>query len=128
MYVTAQRVRNAIGASAIHSYLHRHDASHPMPSDRHQVPFHAPGVLVHAHTPPPQAGGNTIVSFLDLIVDDGRWSRAWIPHLWTARTYADATPMVVQVGEFLVMFDAQPDVARVPEYEELLAAAIGVLH
>ena len=71
MYLTAQRVRNHKGLKDLHAFLHLHDLEPTALSLPFRVPQNNPGRLVMQSSPmsiPP--GGNSVVSYLDVVVDD----------------------------------------------------------
>lgn len=61
MYLTAQRVRNGEGLEELHAFLHLHDGDASASSD----PFR-----VHSSPMRIPPGGNSVVSYLDIVADD----------------------------------------------------------
>ncbi|MFI5068978.1 MAG: hypothetical protein ACHP9Z_34055, partial [Streptosporangiales bacterium] len=81
MYLTAQRVKPADGESEVHAFLHLHDREDcPFPDDRRQVALKAPGRLVTRWPTEPRVapGGNDVVSYLDIAVQDYLWTVRWL--------------------------------------------------
>jgi hypothetical protein len=128
MYATAQRVQDQQGHTEIHAFLHRHDnANNRFPDDPRTVPQSAPGRLEwqdpHHYVKP---GGNAVLSYLDLIVREERWSADWTASLQNLarQTGQVKVPFEAQVGPVLVMFNAAEDHRDAGEFKSLLEVAL----
>ena len=127
MYATAQRVQDQHGRTAIHAFLHRHDnANCRFPDDPRTVPQSSPGRLVWQDTRDVKPGGNAVLSYLDLIVREERWSADWTTGLQSLarQTGQVEVPFETQVGPVLVMFNAVEDHSDAGEFASLLEAAL----
>jgi hypothetical protein len=129
MYVTAHRVRDSQGNQAIHTFLRRHDRHDcPFPEDPVSVPQFAPGRLVRKNvtlTP----GGNTVLSYLDLMAPEGAWSDAWRAPLvkLAARIDERESPLIAEIERLTVIFGATDEMRTADEYRQLLQAALSLL-
>jgi hypothetical protein len=127
MYLTAHRVRDAKGKVAIHAFLHAHDRPEcRFPRvDPWSVPDAAPGRLVRKQTLLRRLGGNSVLSYLDLIVDADKLEPWWVLGLrGLAIAVGDSSPYRARVGPVYVMFAATPQYHSPAEYSELLDAAV----
>lgn len=138
MYLTAQHVRDDKGDEELHAYLHFHGADSAELKDPLSVPQSNPGQLVEDELPRQiPAGGNAVLSYLDIIADDlvgtaahpeaGSNARPW----WQAALEAmgktmsgEPLPWVVDVAGVHVIFSATPTRPVTEEYNRLLAAAL----
>lgn len=130
MYVTAQRVQGAQGETAVHAFVHRHDRPDcSFPEDPTTVPQDAPGRLVWRDTPEVAPGGNAVLSYLDLIVPDDRWSSSLAPQLrqLEEQVLRAELPFAVHIGELLTVFNAVEGHAESTEFKLLLEAALRAL-
>lgn len=129
MYVTAHRVRDSQGNQAIHTFLRRHDRSDcPFPNEPVSVPQFAPGRLVRKNvtlTP----GGNTVLSYLDLVAPEGAWSDAWRAPLARLADRIDdrESPFIAEIERLTVIFGATDEMWTADEYRLLLQAALRIL-
>jgi len=140
MYLTAQRIRNHEGAEDVHAFLHLHNTNATALNDPFSVPLKNPGKLVMASSPILIApGGNSVVSYLDLVVDDEIGIAAHPdstggPKPWwqdalesVARQLGgDPLPWTVAVLGVHVIFSAEPAQPPVTEYQQLLASTIAL--
>lgn len=69
MYVTAHRVRDGRGTEAVHAFIHEHGPVE-WPTDVVDWPETHPGKLVGQRTTL-RVGGNTVLSYLDVLAPDG---------------------------------------------------------
>jgi hypothetical protein len=130
MYITAQRVRDAEGNTAIHVFRYRHDPErYPFPENPLTVAHHAPGILELHETELPM-GGNDVLSYLDLIapeevlINAARERLRELAPLLEKRTL----PAALQLGDVTVVFGAMlPSASPVEEYEILLERALHML-
>jgi hypothetical protein len=127
VYLTSHRVRDRQGFIEIHTFLHAHDRSEcPFPAgDPWSVPDHAPGRLVRSNTILP-IGGNSVLSYLDLIVTEERLDPNWVAALrGIAVTIRGApSPFRARVGPIYLAFAADDLRMSPTEYSELLTAAL----
>jgi hypothetical protein len=70
MYVTAHRVRAPSGELGINAFLHLHGGDYPWPADPSRLPEAAPGKIARKAVAVPP-GGNTVLSYLDVLAPDG---------------------------------------------------------
>lgn len=140
MYLTAQRVRNNEGIEELHAFLHLHDTDTAALRDPFSVPQHNPGRVVASSSPmliPP--GGNTVVSYLDIVADDeigraahpdaARGLRPWWQDALESvgRGMAgERLPWAVTVAGVHVIFSAAQTQPAANEYEQLLVSAIAL--
>lgn len=143
MYLTAQHVRNRDGREDHQSYLHLHDVpgSEPFPDDRRQVPQEHPGLMVCKSPHRLRAGGNEMLSYLDIVAQDTWWQQAVPPGsssaAWWRRNLAPLgelvaagegkpLPWAIDVAGLYVVFNASSWLRPAPEYETLVDVAIGL--
>jgi hypothetical protein len=140
MYLTAQHVRNRQGQEDYQAYLHRHDipGSEPFPDDWRSVPQQHPGVMVSKSPQHLRAGGNSVLSYLDIIAHDVWWRQAVPPGTlstaWWRRNLAPIgelvaagnkpVPWAIDVAGLNVVFNASTQLSLVPEYEMLVDVAL----
>ncbi len=140
MYLTAQRVRSAAGAEALHAFLHLHDVpgADPFPDNPLSVPHEHPGQLVASHTPIPP-GGNRVLAYLDIVAPDVVWSEALPPWAktsteWWKQSLAplgemmvdSPLPWVLEAGGVHVIFSTSPGLEPASEYDQLLGTALAL--
>jgi uncharacterized protein YbjT (DUF2867 family) len=70
MYVTAHRVQAPNGERGINAFLHLHGDSFPWPADPSSLPEADPGRIARKSVAIPP-GGNTVLSYLDVLARDG---------------------------------------------------------
>jgi hypothetical protein len=130
MYITAQRVRNAEGKTAIHTFRHRHDSERcPFPENPLTVPYQAPGVL-EVHEAELPMGGNDVLSYLDLIAAEHNPIAAARERLRDLGPLLEGRmlPVAVQLGDVTVIFGTTSHIASpIEEYGLLLERALGML-
>ena len=127
MYVTAHRVRSPDGEEAIHSFLHRHDtAEEPFPSDPALVPESAPGRLVWRNRSSLPAGGNTVLSYIDLILPDDAWTTEWVAALaaFAAELPPSGLPVRAELDGLTLIFGGTAAFNDADEYRQLLVQAL----
>ena len=133
MYLTAQHVRNQKGDEDFHAYLHFHGLNRGPFDAPLAVPELDPGTLAKASPRKIPSGGNTVLSYLDIIADDvvGRavslGSTPSAPPWWQAgleslsRSMAgDPVPWVGEFGGVHVIFNATPVLSLPQEYDRLV--------
>ena len=130
MYITAHRVRNAQGQTAIHGFRHRHDKERcPFPADPLEVPDNAPGILEEQEIELP-VGGNDVLSYLDLIAPEGTDMTGWdrlLPALST-RLGEHPLPVAMKVDSLTVIFSANPEIEEPEEeYQRLVQMVLRLL-
>ena len=133
MYLTAQHVRRGAGEEAIHAFLHLHDVEGGggFPPDPLTVPQEHPGRIVASHTEIPM-GGNAVISYLDVISEDGAWQdrpiEFWSRELESLGALMSGRPLpwIVEAGDMHVVFSATPAADADAEYEALVRWALGV--
>lgn len=139
MYLTALHVRDTQGREDWQAYLHSHIAApyqrFPV-DDPLSVPRGSPGVLVAQLPPHLPPGGNAVLSYLDIIAEEGTWqaippwtsdtsTRFWHRSLDLAELMvARPLPWVVEVGAVYVVFNALPVLDLTSEYARLLQSAM----
>ncbi|MGH7286078.1 MAG: hypothetical protein ACRELY_31540 [Polyangiaceae bacterium] len=140
MYLTAQHVRNPQGVDAYQAYLHLHDVvpRTPFPTNALLVPDHAPGFMVHKHTPLPP-GSNAVLTYLDIMAPDALWDAPLVgapstPHSWWSTSLGAIgglmgkrpLPWVVDSQGIVVVFNGLAAFATEAEYSALLQTAIAL--
>ncbi len=130
MYATAQRVQDRSGRTAVHVFVHRHDASDcPFPTDPRTVPQSMPGRLVwrNAELVPP--GGNAVLSFVDLIVPEERWHGGLAADVQARAKEASVVqvPLEIRVGPVLVIFNALEAHREAGEFTLLLERVLDAI-
>jgi hypothetical protein len=138
MYLTSQHVRTGDGAEDVQAYLHLHDlpGGSGFPGDALTVPRDNPGRMVLKSLRLP-AGGNSVLSYLDIIASDAGWRRVVLGALDELAAPWQETfeplgelmlgrplPWVLEVGAVHVVFNAAPTIAASTEYGTLLASAL----
>jgi hypothetical protein len=111
MYLTAQEVqRRSDGEREIHAFLHLHDTEAcPFPEAMADVPLKAPGRLVVSRPEHPRVefGGNDVLSYMDIVVNDLLWSAFWFDRLAGIRAKIERDALVRSewsLGPFYVAF------------------------
>lgn len=128
MYATAQRVRSNRGEEAIHAFLYYHDTpAVSFPRDPLDVTRDHPGRLVLRRQPGPRAGGNEVLSYVDLFGPDHPWSGSYAPSLLGLATRVDTVPLVARIDDLHLIFNCVAARATGAELRELLGEALGVL-
>ena len=132
VYLTAQRIRNRDRSEEIHAFLHLHDipGGGGFPSDPLAVPQDHPGRLVGKETGIVALGGNSVLSYLDVIAPDQDWrekpTEAWSRELESVGALMETLelPWVVDAGSVHVIFSAVSDLDARREYEALVDVAL----
>ena len=138
MYTTAHRVRDRnTGQTAVHSFLYMHHNNQLFEQDladqdlRRRVTESEPGDLVESQTELP-LGGNSVLSFLDVICPDGTPTDAILKALTTFRVQLareSARPFSWRTADLLLVFSANFGLQRDGELKEYqrLEKALGTL-
>jgi hypothetical protein len=128
MYATAQRVRSSNGDEAIHAFLYYHDTpGTPFPREPLDVTRDQPGRLVLRHQPGPRAGGNEVLSYIDIFAPDQPWTGSYAPSLEALTSRVATVPMIARIDDLHVIFNGTARCATGAEMRELLAAALSIL-
>jgi hypothetical protein len=135
MYITAHRVRNAAGLEGVNSFAHLHN-DNSWPVDASKMPEENPGVLATQRIEVPP-GGNTIISYLDVLAPDGwPWEQVdqALTGLWLELNLRESVqspllsavpnPAVYKTGAVTLRFGVRPGLegARAACCEELSAS------
>ena len=107
MYWTAHHVGRG-GVEDVHVFVYSHGAGFEWPEDPRLLRDENPGTLVLQRTPVIPAGGNRVMSYLDVFAPDGCEDDAQIAVLrFLARVDAERNPTTWQMTRATVVFGTE---------------------